>query len=366
MNIKYSIIITFYQNICMLSACLKNLLQTVKEHEVEIIIVNDNPTINLDTCLEHFNTDVPISFINNTFNVGYSASCNKGASVSRGAYIIFLDCDIIVTSNWLTELENTMTLSKNCGAVASTILDMANNQIVYAGMFLYFADTIKPFQGAHLGCPYTLSDHECEIVTSGCMMLSKENFNSIGGFDDKLYNSCCDLDLSMKLNSHSLKNYISAKSVVYHRGNVSGEVRFSSHLQARTHFFMAWGKLKNQGTGLEALRTLYKYTSVERGEYLIIDISSSLYSADYIDCFTELHEISKIDTYKLHVPSLNHSIFLSDYLSWDICSLRVPILYFTDNYRNIQGNYLWFKSRANRHDIIVDKNGNVHKIHISP
>lgn len=364
MYIKYSIIITFYQNVNMLLVCLQNLLLSLKDnHEVEVIIINDNPSISLEACLNGFDKDAPILLANNTFNMGYSAACNKGAAFSKGSYLIFLDCDIVVTPNWLTELENTMTLSENCGAVASTILDMANNQIVYAGMFLYCADTIKPFQGGYLENPYILNDHMCEILTSGCMMLSKEKFNSVGGFDEKLYNSCCDLDLSMKLNTHSWHNYISSKSIVYHRGNVSGEIRFASHTQARTHFFMTWGNTQNQERGIEALRTLYEYASVEEGEYLVIDMSASLYSTNYIDCFMELHHISKIDVYKLHVSALSHSIFLSDYLSWDICSLRIPILYFTDDYRNILGNRLWFQNRANHHDFIVDKNGNVHKIY---
>lgn len=363
MYIKYSIIITFYQNVNMLSVCLYNLIQSLENnHETEIIIINDNPAISLEKYIDRFGKDIPIIISNNISNRGYSAACNEGADLSRGTHLIFLDCDIIVTPNWLTELENTMNQNKNCGAVASTILDMANNQIVYTGMFLCGADTIKPFQGGYLGNPYTVNDHICEIVTSGCMMLCKEKFNSVGGFDEKLYNSCCDLDLSMKLNTHSWKNYVSAKSLVYHRGNVSGEIRFSSHIQARTHFFMAWGNNHDQEKGLEVLRNLYKYTSVEEGEYLIIDMATSLYSTNYIDCFTELYQITKIDTYKLHLSSPNHSIFLTDYLSWDICSLRIPILYFVDDYRKVLGNHLWFRNRANRRDFIVDRNGNVYKI----
>lgn len=363
MTINYSIIITFYQNINMLTVCLQNLIPTLNDNaEVEIIIVNDNPQIDLKEVIRDFSKQANIIFVENTKNMGYSAACNRGAEYSNGKFLIFLDCDIIVTPSWLTALQKSMCDNDNCGAVASTILDMANNQIVYAGMSLYLADTIKPFQGGYLTNQYVISDQKSEIVTSGCMMMDKEKFNQVNGFDERLYNSCCDLDLSMKLNAASWNNYISAHSIVYHRGNVSGEIRFSSHTYSRTHFFMTWSETIKANSNLNLLKHLYSFTPVRPAEYLILDFSTSPYSADYIKCLSSLPGIKCIDVYKIHPSLASGAIFLTDYLTWDICSLNVPIIYFADDYRKLINNFLWFKNRNCRLDYIIDKNGNIYSL----
>lgn len=90
----------------------------------------------------------------------------------------------------------------------------------------------------------------------------------------------------MKLNSAGYKNFISANSIVYHRGNVSGEVRFTSHIYARSLFFQKWSKEIESGNGnsLSILQDIYARQSVLCGDYLIIDFSSSIFSDSYLDC----------------------------------------------------------------------------------
>ena len=360
---KYSIIITFYQNTTMLINCIHNLIPTLLDiNNTEIIIVNDNPTIKLKEKLADFCSKSNIILFENSENIGYSAACNKGAAMSRGKYLIFLDCDIIVSSTWLDELQKTYDCFDNCGAVASTILDLSNNQIVYAGMKTYFCDTIKPFQGGYITNKYFLSDHMSEIVTSGCMMVSKKKFYDINGFNEQLYNSCCDLDISMKLNSKAWHNYVSSNSIVYHRGNVSGEIRFSSHISARTLFFMNWNENITKESNLSILSKLYSFAKISDKEYLIINMSDSLYSMDYILCLISVHHVNTIDEYKLKPVSNNKMIFLTDYFAWDICSLKTPIIYFVDDYRRLLNNYLWFKKRACQFDVIADKNGNIYNL----
>lgn len=362
-KMEYSIIITFYQNTTMLINCIYNLISTLPNiNDTEIIIVNDNPTIKLKQIVAGFCQKSNIVLFENTENVGYSAACNKGADISRGKYLIFLDCDIIVSSTWLSELQKVYDSFDDCGAVSSTILDLSNNQIVYAGMKTYFCDTIKPFQGGYIANEYFSSNHISEIVTSGCMMISKKKFYDVNGFNEQLYNSCCDLDLSMKLNSKTWHNYVSSNSIVYHRGNVSGEIRFSSHINARTLFFMNWNETITKESNLHILSELYSFSKIPDKEYLVINMSNSLYSTDYISCLLSVHHINTVDEYKLKPISNNNSIFLTDYFAWDICSLKTPIIYFIDDYRRLMNNYLWFKKRACQSDVIVDRNGNIYKL----
>lgn len=357
---NFSIIITFYQNINMLNNCIQSLMATLHGNlDVEVLVINDNPNIDLHTQLSNMSYELPLHIIQLSKNKGHSGACAVGVDNSKGKYLIFLDSDIIVSSNWFTELKKTFFEHPNCGAATSAILDFSSNQIVYFGMELFKSESIKPYQGAIRQNTYGFHDHVSQIVTSGCMIISHETYQKVGGFDETFYNSCNDLDLSMKLNAAGYNNYISANSIVYHRGNVSGSIRFASHIYARSLFFQKWSKEieSNCSNSLSVLQELYAQYSVSSGDYLIIDFSSSIFSDSYLNCIFQAKNITPIDKYRIRTNS--EKIIITDHILWDICQLNIPILYFVDDYRYIMSNYLWFQLRENQNDIIADRNGNI-------
>ena len=357
---RYSVIITFYQNTNMLWNCIHALMNTICDDDVEVVLINDNPAININTEFTAKQFPVPLKIIQNMQNQGHSGACKVGVENSCGEYLIFLDCDIIVSTGWLEELKKTFFSHPDCGAVMSTILDFSNNQVVYAGMELYKSESIKPFQGAYLQHPFLMRDHVSQIVTAGCMMVLRSTFEYVGGFEEMFFNSCNDLDFSMKLNAANYRNYVSSNSIVYHRGNVSGEIRFSSHIYARSYFFQKWcSEINTASKALAVLTTLYAQQDIPKGDYLVVDFSSSLFSDDYINCLCQEKGISRINNYRIRCSQ--SKITITDYLRWDICQLNVPILYFADDYRSLLVNYLWFNLRANSEDFIADWNGNIVK-----
>lgn len=354
-----SIIITFYQNINMLKNCIDALSHTLTgKSDIEVVIVNDNPNIHLLPQLSCSKFPTPLHVIELPENRGHSGACNVGVENSSGDKLIFLDSDIIVADSWLEELNKTYDAHPDRGAIAAAILDFSNDQIVYFGMELYQSESIKPLQGSTRRHPFLLRDRAVQIVTAGCMLIERSLFYEVGGLDEVFYNSCNDLDLSMKLNAIGRTNYISANSIVYHRGNGSGAIRFTSHIIARSLFFQKWGQEINAShRALSTLQQLYAEQSAPEGTYLVIDFSSSVFSDKYLDCLYQAKNISAVDKYRIR--SQGGKIILTDYLLWDICRLKTPILYFVNDYRDIMGNRLWFRMRENSNDLIVDKNGNI-------
>lgn len=356
---NYSIIITFYQNITMLVNCICALVDTLRTRkDVEILLVNDNPSVDLSATFTKDSISIPFTLLQNTQNLGHSGACNAGVNYCSGKFLVFLDCDIIVSNGWLESLQKTFFSHADCGAAMATILDFSNNQVVYAGMELYKSESIKPFQGSRRQHPFLLKDHATQIVTAGCMMVCRSTFELIGGLDEAFFNSCNDLDFSMRLNALKYRNYVSANSIVYHRGNVSGEIRFASHIYARSYFFQKWrDEIEANSHALCILNNLYSQQEIPDGDYLVIDFSSSLFSRDYIKCLCHAKNIFPINQYRIRCSQ--PKIIITDYLQWDICQLNTPVLYFTDDYRHLLSNYLWFQQRAGREDIIADWNGNI-------
>ena len=103
---EYSIIITFYQNINMLWNCIRVLMDTLSNCEdVEVVLVNDNPALNLGPEFHMKEFPVPFRIIQNPQNRGHSGACRAGVENSQGKYLVFLDCDILVSERWFEELK---------------------------------------------------------------------------------------------------------------------------------------------------------------------------------------------------------------------------------------------------------------------
>lgn len=112
-----------------LEECLNSIKsQTYKD--VEIIIINDNPT-NLEL-KEYLNSLSGVTIIENSKNIGLSASRNKGINISNGEFIYFLDDDdYLDNANALEDL--VILMSENNSEIALTVnfsneaLDQINN-----------------------------------------------------------------------------------------------------------------------------------------------------------------------------------------------------------------------------------------------
>lgn len=359
-TITYSIIITFYKNTHVLLACLERLLWSLSNrNDCEIIIVNDNPNINLTNVLKNYKNFIDI--INLKENLGYSGACNVGSKKAIGEFLIFMDSDIIVTYQWLDELLRCAQSNPDFGAISSCTLRMQNNSVEYFGMYLYESDSIKPRYNFSNSTLYTSEDKCCPIVTSTCMLIKSSIFKQVGGFDELLYNSHCDLDLSLRLAPHN--NYIAAKSIVYHRSTTSGDIRTVSYTKSRSLFYKKWGNFDMRDLTISTLKTLYgEFKSLKTTNYyIIINFGTSVFSKHYINALLESLDITAIQQYNIRLSN-TQKINLLDEVDWLITLNSIPIIYFCDQFTQLTDNYVWFQQREFKRDLIADMNGNIIRI----
>ena len=98
-----SIIILNYNAGQLLIDCVESIMKSNLE-DFEIILV-DNLSIDSShlKCKEKFDN---VILIENKENIGYCEGNNAGLKSAQGEFIIILNPDTIVTSNWITELKN--------------------------------------------------------------------------------------------------------------------------------------------------------------------------------------------------------------------------------------------------------------------
>src|SRR5262245_195851 len=98
MNTRVSIIIPVFNQAALTQRCL----QAVGTGDFEVVIVDDASSDATASVLEAVASRARI--VRHSENQGFGASCNDGAAVANGDYLVFLNNDTIPQPGWLEAL----------------------------------------------------------------------------------------------------------------------------------------------------------------------------------------------------------------------------------------------------------------------
>ncbi|WP_198266402.1 glycosyltransferase [sulfur-oxidizing endosymbiont of Gigantopelta aegis] len=105
MEIDISVIIPVYNTELYLERCLASILsQNLNNIEIEVIIINDGSTDSSATIIDDFKRSDPRVIIYNQKNHGAWAARNKGITLAKGEYLVFVDSDDDISPNMLKDL----------------------------------------------------------------------------------------------------------------------------------------------------------------------------------------------------------------------------------------------------------------------
>lgn len=161
-------------------------------------------------------------------NEGFGRACNTGASRATGQYLLFLNADVVPTTNWIRpmydcfhdgvgmvggiQLNRDGTI-ESCGSewCWQTMSFMHVGRDVYRKRKLW-----TPFRAASMP-PDLLRHREAEMVNAACVMIPKTLFDKIGGFDTRYKIGYWeDADMNMQIRACGYKIIYTPKSVVFH------------------------------------------------------------------------------------------------------------------------------------------------------
>tara|TARA_B100001996_G_C18664967_1_gene594551 strand:+ start:1349 stop:2020 length:672 start_codon:yes stop_codon:yes gene_type:complete len=159
-SIVISVIVPARNSELYIGRCLRSLLnQSFDRDKFEIILINDASTDNTRKALSTFMGD--IVYIENKKRRGLPGSLNLGIKRSRGMYIVRVDSDDWVHSDYLNILFQHLYLNNKLDAVACDYLELDNNEKV-------------------------LSQQDCEKKPIGCGIMFKSiQLVDIGLYDKK-------------------------------------------------------------------------------------------------------------------------------------------------------------------------------------
>ena len=143
MPIKISVIIPTYNRSQFLKKILNSLLgQTQEKCDYEIIVVDDGSTDDTSLILNTIKTSYNFKFVRQK-NAGLSAARNHGATQAQGEILLFLDDDIVASSELIKEHLLSHTLEKGKKAVIGYI--RSDESILKEPMASFFEYSFRLF-----------------------------------------------------------------------------------------------------------------------------------------------------------------------------------------------------------------------------
>ena len=203
-----SIIIPVYNHLDYSYNCLKSIeLNVSGKFPYEVIVVDDCST---DLTEKFIRSNAKnVSYLKNESNLGFLLTCNAGAKLAKGRFLCFLNNDVQVKQVWLESLVNTFE-DDTVGLVGSKLI-YADGMLQEAGGIVF-----NDANAANYG-NYEYKDHpsfnfarEVDYCSGASIILLKEDFEKLGGFDNRYipaYYEDTDLCLAVK---HTL-----GKKVIY-------------------------------------------------------------------------------------------------------------------------------------------------------
>lgn len=104
---KVSIIVPIYNVQIYLRECLESLINQAFD-DYEIILINDGSTDNSGTIAEEYENNYKNIILINTMNSGLSSARNTGIKNANGEYLVFVDSDDYVSSDYISSLYNSI------------------------------------------------------------------------------------------------------------------------------------------------------------------------------------------------------------------------------------------------------------------
>jgi GT2 family glycosyltransferase len=131
----------------------------------------------------------------------YPQGLNQGARLATGDYLVFCNPDIIVSRDWLNQLESAL-----------------DTGYAIAGPMTNFAAGV---QGAKIKFPSQVNLFDVKFLIGFCMMMTRKTYDTIGKFDEQFEFENDDIDYSMRAVTAGLPLCVTPHCFVQHVGHQS-------------------------------------------------------------------------------------------------------------------------------------------------
>lgn len=212
-NPLITVVIVNYNGLKFLPRLIQSIYdQTLKDYEI-ILVDNGSKDNSVDYIKKEHSKIKLVEYINN----GYGSSCNKGAKLGKGRYVVFLNEDMYLPVDFLEKMsskyDEIKRSEKNIAGLSCKDVDFDTSPEIS-----YTAASVK---ADVFGYPYPVNDvsGEAFIISGSPFFTERGIYNDIGGFSEFILLYGEDVDLSWRAYIFGYKLYTDNNIYLHHHGS---------------------------------------------------------------------------------------------------------------------------------------------------
>ena len=224
-----------YNNKQLTRECIESVVAKTKKLSFEIIVIDNASKDGSKSELSKLELE-NYTYIYNRNNVGFAKANNQASRIASGEYLFFMNNDMVFVNNVLYNLLEFMNKNNSIGIVGPKFLNSDGTLqiscrsfpsiklglikfIPFLNMFFH-KDLMKYYQKE---LDFNLS-HCVETVSAGAVLISRQFFNNIGGFDEFSFMYGEDADICKRVRDLGYKVVYYPKAVLIHYGGQSSKL----------------------------------------------------------------------------------------------------------------------------------------------
>lgn len=223
---ELDVVIVNYNSGQVLEQCLT---QLIAEPGINVNVVDNDSS---DESLSYIEgLEQSVSIIRNTSNVGFSIACNQGAKSGKAPQIAFINPDCFINRQQLAQLSMQLSQNKSAALIGCRVLNedgslqaASRRRLPTFWRITWHLTGLSKwsvFKGININDSGTFdSVQTVDAVNGACVLVKREVFEQLGGFDEDYPLHFEDLDLfaNLKARNRTLL-YDSSVQVVHLQGH---------------------------------------------------------------------------------------------------------------------------------------------------
>ncbi|GAA0856852.1 hypothetical protein GCM10009114_20320 [Aliiglaciecola litoralis] len=221
-----SLVIPTKNGLSLVKACIESILEKTSYPHYEILLVDNNSDepqsiAYFDELAKH----PQITLLKYPYEFNYSAINNFAVEHAKGSVVGLVNNDIeVISADWLTDMVGHV-LRENIGCVGAKLL-YSDGRIQHAGVVMGYGGGAghahKYFPQYHPGYMNRLSaTGNFSAVTAACLLVSKSDYQAVGGLEETLKVAFNDVDFCLKVTRLGRRNLYCAEAELFHHESVS-------------------------------------------------------------------------------------------------------------------------------------------------
>jgi GT2 family glycosyltransferase len=222
---QLSVIILNYNVRYFLELCVLSVQKAIQNLDAEIIVIDNNSSD--DSCAMMKELFPKIKLIENAANLGFPKANNIGVAQAKGKYVCILNPDTVVAEDTFEKVLAFASNQTDIGIIGCKLIDGTGNflpeskrgvptpWVAFTKIFgLYkISSVFGKYYAQHLTENQT---GKVDILVGAFMVMKRELYTEIGGFDENCFMYSDDIDLSYMVLKKGKSNYYFHETTIIH------------------------------------------------------------------------------------------------------------------------------------------------------